>query len=178
MMAILFDPRFWLSIVIWTAAVAFVAHDRGERQATKEAERKELKASNDALEAKIRIDAETREKERRLVRLLDNRYDKYHQEEIDEKARADRLIADLRANARRMSIPVSYAPCAAGSAADPGVAGGSGQEGRADLTPGAGEFLVRLAERGDVAIRKHAEVVDRYELMRKECSNAEREPQL
>lgn len=165
----LIDPRFWLGIVLWTAVVSFVSHDRGERQAKKEAERKELKASNDAMNEKIRIDAETRETERRLVRILDNRYEKYQQEENDAKAKADRLIADLRANVRRLSIPVVYQACAAGANPDPGAAAGSSQEGRADLTPGAGEFLVRLAERGDAAIRKHAEVVDRYELMRQAC---------
>ncbi|WP_168798512.1 lysis system i-spanin subunit Rz [Herbaspirillum sp. ST 5-3] len=166
----LLDPRFWLAIVIWTAAVAFVSHDRGERLAMKEAERKELKASVGALEDKIRIDAETREKERRLVRILDNRYDKYQQEELDAKAKADRLIADLRSHVRRLSIPVSYASCAAGANPAAGAAGGSSQEGRADITAGAGEFLVRLADRGDTAIRKHAEVVDRYELLRQACT--------
>jgi prophage endopeptidase len=135
----------------------------------KEAERKELKVSNAALDEKIKVDAETRETERRLIRILDNRYDKYTQEESNAKAKTDLLIADLRSGAGRMSFPVSDKNYQTGTYPTSSAAAGSGEEGRADITAGAAEFLLRLTERGDTAIRKHAEVVDRYELQRQAC---------
>jgi hypothetical protein len=168
-MIALLDPRLWLALVLWTAAVAFLSYQQGAGHERKEAERRELKASNDALEEKARLDADATARQRHLARVLDNRHEKYFQEERDAKVKTDRLIADLRADNRRLSIPVRNPACPAGADPDAGTAAGTGAEGRADLTAGASEFLVRLADRGDAAIRKHAEVVDRYQLLQQFC---------
>lgn len=57
-MAIFFDPRFWLAIVLWTAGVAFVAHYRGAN-----VERLEMIAEQ------AKVAAQARETEQDLQRL-------------------------------------------------------------------------------------------------------------
>lgn len=165
----LLDPRFWLAAVLWTAAVAFLSHERGARVERKLAQAEDTRKTNEALQAKADADANTREIERLMAKTLATRQERYEQEKARAKSETDRLIADVRANARRLSIPVRT-HCEAGTASSGAIAGGSGQEGRAELDPGAGEFLISLTARGDNAILKHAEVVDRYELLRKACT--------
>ena len=126
-------------------------------------------AKNKALADKIAADAEVRKREEELAAEFDRRIALNHKDQANEKADADRLIADLRSRNKRLSIPVTKPVCQAGADAGTGSSAGAGAEGRAELTPGAGETLVRIAERGDDAIRKHATVVGLYNDLRQAC---------
>lgn len=95
-------------------------------------------------------------------------YLKTKEKQIEE---SNRIIADLHADNRRLRIPIRIQAAATPGAVSSGsVAGGAGEEGYADLAPGAAEFLIRLADRGDDAIRKHAAVVDAYDRLAAACS--------
>lgn len=96
----------------------------------------------------------------------------YRKEHENADQTTERVVADLRADNRRLRIPVQYTVRSAAPAAGGSAAGGPGEEGRADLTAGASEFLVRLTARGDEAIRKHAAVVDAYDHLRAACTAA------
>ena len=84
------------------------------------------------------------------------------QEQARAKAASDRLVADLRAGARRLSVP---AACPGGDPGDSTTAGGR-REARAELDPAAAADLVAIAADGDDAIRALNACVDAYEAAR------------
>lgn len=170
MMISLFDPRLWLGIVIWSVLAAGVSYQTGARVEAKAAELRETKATAAALAEQAEENRIVLEQERAAYQSLQDRYNAYNQEKAREKIEVDALIADLRAANRRLSIPVRRAACPVRAGQDPAAAGGTGEEGRADLTPAAAEFLITIAAQGDTAIRKHAAVVDLYEQARKACA--------
>jgi len=170
------DPRAWLALIIWTAAVAFFADHRATKIERTAGEARELKISNDAKDKKIAADAESKAQERKLAAAFDQRIAQTYKDQANEKAAADRLIADLRNRNKRLSIPVTDTFCRVGTDGSSPAAAGSGAEGRSDITPGAAEFLARLAERGDNAIRKHATLVDLYNDLRNACMNPIHQP--
>lgn len=169
-MTSLFNPKFWLLFLIWTAGIAVFAYQSGHRDERKAAQIRELVITEKARIAKEEADEKVREAEADLTRILSERHTQYVQEQAHAKAENYRLIADVRALRRRLSIPGKCPDHRVEPGADTTIAGGSGTDGRAELDAGAGEFLISIAERGDNAIRKHAEVVERYELARKACA--------
>jgi hypothetical protein len=171
----LFNPSFWLAVVLWTAAVAIPSYLKGFDVAETAAQLREAGITAAAKAEQHAEDLKTLEIERTARKELDERYAAYQEEKNREQIENDALIADLRADRRRLSIPVRRPACQASPGADPATAGGTGEEGRADLTPPAAEFLVGLATRGDDAIRKHAAVVDLYENARSACARQEPE---
>jgi len=170
------DPRAWLALIIWTACVAFFADHRATKIERTAAEARELKISIEARDAKIAADKDTKARENKLAQAFDARVAQTYKDQQSEKAAADRLIADLRNRNKRMSIPVVDTVCRVGANGSAPAAAGSGAEGRADLTPGAAEFLAGLAQRGDAAIRKHATLVDLYNELRNACMNPIHQP--
>lgn len=111
----------------------------------------------------------TVEAERELRRVERTSYEKYYKAQEKKTYEADRLIADLRADTRRLRVPVRRVPGACPVQGGSATAG-TGEEGHAELSPDAGEFLVSLLKRGDTAILKHAEVVDRYDRLAAACA--------
>ncbi|WP_377153684.1 lysis system i-spanin subunit Rz [Roseateles sp. UC29_93] len=84
---------------------------------------------------------------------------------IDEKKQHDRLVADLRAGAVRLSVPIvatTGAACGAGLAGDRAAAAGDGHETRAELAPAAAEDLAAIAADGNAAIVQLNACIDRY----------------
>jgi hypothetical protein len=166
---LLASPAFWLVILLWTLGVATASWCYSEHIATQEAQLDEAKRTATALDAKGKVDTAVLDRERQLRRSDRESFDKWRKEHSDADAKTERLVADLRADNRRLRIPVRAVCPSAPNGGGP-IAGGFGQEGYADLTAGAAEFLVRIAGRGDDAIRKHAEVVDAYERLRQKCT--------
>ena len=83
----------------------------------------------------------------------------------DEKTQYDRLVAELRAGAVRLSVPIvstGSAPCVAAPAGGTRAAAGDGDEARAELAPAAAEDLAAIASDGDAAILQLNAVIDRY----------------
>lgn len=134
-----------------------------------ETQLRDEKAAKQALADKIAADAETKTRETALAAEFDRRIALNHKDQANEKDAADRLIADLRSRNKRLSIPVTSQVCRTGADAGTGAAAGTGAEGRAELTDSAGETLIRIAQRGDAAIIKHATLVDLYNGLRQAC---------
>jgi prophage endopeptidase len=96
---------------------------------------------------------------------------------IDEKNQHDRLVADLRAGAFRLSVPIvasAGAACGAGLAGDPATTAGDWRETRAELAPAAAEDLATIAADGNAAIAQLNACIDRYNDVRQHL-NALRE---
>ncbi|MDH0866447.1 lysis system i-spanin subunit Rz [Mitsuaria sp. GD03876] len=95
----------------------------------------------------------------------------------DEKTQHDRLVAELRAGAVRLSVPIvatGGAACIADAARSAGTAGGDRNETRAELAPAAAEDLAAIATDGNAAIVQLNACIDRYNEVRQRL-NALRE---
>ena len=90
---------------------------------------------------------------------------KLQKEKQNAKNREERLVADIRRGAQRLSIA---AHCGPGKApADPSTPPGSGSESaRAELDRSAAEALVAIAIDGDNAIRERNACVEQYNAVR------------
>ena len=84
----------------------------------------------------------------------------------DAQSKIDRLRADLRSGARRLSIPTvaGVSVCA-----DSAVAGGSEREIRSALDPATADALVAIAADGDAAIRQANALIDAYAIAESVC---------
>ncbi len=158
-----------LMAVVWTLAIFGFGYIAAYSDAREDAQAIEAARTAAALQKQADENAIVLAAERTLRRQLQTAYDAYRQEKEDAKKSADALIADLRADNKRLRIPVRRPVCPVGADSGGSAAGGTGGEGYADLTPGASEFLIRLTDRGDDAIRKHAKVADLYEQLRAAC---------
>lgn len=90
-----------------------------------------------------------------------------HQEELNHVQKEhDRFVADLRAGAIRVSIPVRAPACRATSDAGATAASPVAQA-RAELDPTAAAALAAVARDGDTAIVDLNACIDRYEQVRR-----------
>jgi hypothetical protein len=164
-------PQVLLLVALTLVIACFVSYQAGGYIARADA------LATEKARTQIAVDKLKQENEgvlnlERATRVADKtRFDQFMKKADDEKVKSDKLIADLRTRAVRLYAPVR-AYCPAAQVPGGAIAEGAGQEGRAELTPDAGEFLVRLLDRGDSAIRKHIEVVDRYDRLAAACSGA------
>lgn len=171
-LALLLNPWFILVFIVWTAAVAGFSGHYAAENAREVAAAAELVRTNAALEAQAKADAAVLAHERDLRMADRTSYNQFIREQNNAKAVADRLIADLRRDVVRLRVPV-IRPAGAAEAVPGGpAAAGTGDSGYAELSPDAAGFLVGLLERGDEGIRKHKEVVARYERLRLACEKA------
>jgi prophage endopeptidase len=168
------DPRAALiklaAGLVWSLAVAAGCYHWGDRVATARDQLAEVTRTAKAVQAQADADAQVLADERALRHADQLAFTKYQQEQANAQEATNRLISDLRRGAVRLRIPVVGAVCAVAPDGSGPAAGGTGAQGYADLDPGTAENLVRLTDRGDSAIRKHAEVVDRYERLRVQCT--------
>lgn len=172
----LLNPWILLGAIVWTALVATAGYMTGSERATEVAEAKAARLHAAALQQQIDADAELLRIEQDLRARDKAAYDNFYEESNRAETQADRLIADLRRDVVRLRVPVRYT-CPATEDAGRSAAAGTGTEGYAELDPGTSEALVTLTERGNSAIRKHGEVVDRYERLRLACTGgSEPEP--
>lgn len=123
-----------------------------------------------AVAAQVKADNQTLAREHEL-RLRDRAgYERYIKEKDDAQDHDHRLIADLQRDVKRLRVPVIRPAGPAAPDACRPAAAGTGEDRYAELSPDAGSFVVGLLERGDEGIRKHAEVVARYNRLAAQCS--------
>lgn len=165
------DPRLWLAIIVLTVAALFIGMHFGAASSRQEAVAEEAKRTDAALKAKDKADKAVLADERDLRAKDQEAHDLYVKDKDRETAKTNAYINCLHAGRCALRVPVTIRADrdAKQDAAGP-AAGGPGREGYAELTSDASHFLVDLLARGDNAIRKHAEVVDRYERLRVKCS--------
>lgn len=106
--------------------------------------------------------AENRELEKRMQADADAITVKYQKEQKD----AQKTIADLRSRIADGSLRLSVKTV--GASGMPAGSGSEHREGIAYLDRGTAERLVSITERGDSAIRRLNECVDRYNRLRRE----------
>ncbi len=159
-----------LFMIVFVLVLMGASYQYGGKHARQAAEVKEAKAIAAAVDLRQKENDATLAQERQLRATDFAEYEKYigaHNEAIQE---TDRIIAGLRSDAIRLRVPVKPRPAAGQADSSGPPAPGTEPEGQAELTADAGEFLVDLLARGDDGIRKHAEVVDRYDRLRTACS--------
>lgn len=118
-------------------------------------------------EATAQAQAQARDKEAALLTQSEQLKTALAKEIDHAKNRQDRLVADIRSGAQRLSI-AAHCPSPAGQApADPAAALGAGAEGaRAELDRSAAEALVSIAADGDTAIRERNACFEQYDAIR------------
>lgn len=152
-----------LALIIGTSL--YVAGELGEA-----AKLEKARAVAAALQAQAVEHAQLLAGERALRAADAQKFTVFKQEQDRAQAEKDRFISDLRRDVVRLRVPIRpRAP--EGTPGTRPAATGSGDEGHAELTADAAQFVVDLLARGDTAIRKHGEVVDRYERLRLTCNN-------
>jgi len=109
-----------------------------------------------------------RAKEATLLAATTALREQLHQEKRSAKANQDRLIADIRAGAQRLSIAATCpAPPASQAGEDTAAAPGDGADSaRAELDPEAAATLVAIAADGDQAIRERNACIAAYDNIR------------
>lgn len=148
-----------------------IGYHTGVKRANAAAELREAKAVALALKEQAATNDRILAGERKL--RADNlaEYSKYIEGAQDASNEKDKLIAGLRRDVVRLRVPIHIAKPAGDPGASGSTAAGPGEEGHAELTADASEFLVDLLARGDEGIRKHAVVVDMYEKLRLSCNS-------
>lgn len=148
----------WLVIAVLIAAAVAAAGIKGYNAGYAKHE-----AETSAATAEANQQARTAEREAnsRMAKLAAE----HHQEKTHAQIQIDRLRADLRSGARRLSIAVARVP----ACTDPATAAGPGAEARADLDPAAAEALVAIAADGDAAIRQANRLIDAYAIAAEVC---------
>jgi prophage endopeptidase len=124
-------------------------------------------AEMEALSAKKLAEATdaVRKVETEASERLNDLASKHAKEIRDAKVRSDRIVADIRSGALRMSIPVASA-CPSPEAQGAAPAGGDRPQARAELAAEAAGTLVSIASEGDEAIRQLNACIDAYNEVR------------
>lgn len=118
-------------------------------------------------EATAQAQALARDKEAALLKQSEQLKTALAKEIDHAKTRQDRLVADIRSGAQRLSIAAHCPSPAREAPADPAAAPGAGPEGaRAELDPTAAETLVAIAADGDTAIRERNACFEQYDAIR------------
>lgn len=90
----------------------------------------------------------------------------HHQEIENARIETDRLRADLRSGAKRLSVPAgACVPAGTG----PAAAGPPGTETRTELDGATADALVAIAADGDAAIRQSNALIDAYAVAAELC---------
>jgi hypothetical protein len=124
-------------------------------------------AEMEALSAKKLAEATdaVRKVETEASERLNDLASKHAKEIRDAKNRSDRIVADIRSGALRMSIPVASA-CPSPEAQGAAATSGNRPEARAELAAEAAGTLVSIASEGDEAIRQLNACIDAYNEVR------------
>ena len=137
-----------LAVLALLAGVWWHGHSRGAAgvQAEWDADRARL---NTQLLAQERSARAAEQQHTQALAAIDA---KYHEDERNAQLETDRLRAQLRAGAVRLSVPVVAGSCSL-SATGAGAGSGDGAE-RADIQPAAADDLVALAADADAVVRQ------------------------
>jgi hypothetical protein len=155
--------------ILMMLAIGFYGYHLGDKHATAAALVAEQGRTATALAKLAKEDKAVLDQERALRAIDRHNFDYFIQGEADAKIETARIISGLQRDVIRLRIPIRPRGDAAAPEGGP-AAGAAGEEGHAELTADASEFLVILADRGDEGIRKHAAVVDAYERLRTACT--------
>lgn len=137
-----------LAVLALLAGVWWHGHSRGAAgvQAEWDADRAQL---NTKLLAQERSARAAEQQHAQALAAIDA---KYQENERNAQLETDRLRAQLRAGAVRLSVPVVAGSCSL-SATGAGAGSGDGAE-RADIQPAAADDLVALAADADAVVRQ------------------------
>lgn len=164
----LLDPRFWLSLIVAIAIGYLGGCQQNDAEHKAKADAEIAKIENDARDRLDAANDRVREASRFASQSLVARDAAHHKEQNDAKNNIDRLRAQLRTGAVRLSVPANPAGNPA-SSRDSATAGSPGTETRAELDRATAEALVTITADGDAAIIQLNAVIDAYEVIRTAC---------
>jgi hypothetical protein len=157
-----------LLIVISVAIAHEVGWSRATKSATAAATAREDRLRSDHATALGQANQRERDAEHRAGTDLAAQATVYKLEIKNERKKRDRLAADLRTGAVRLSIPViaGSAHCAAAESPDSSTGRRDRHETRAELGAQTGLDLVAIAQDGDDAIRQLNVCIETYNTVR------------
>lgn len=149
---------YWLLLAAWLASLVAAwwcgaDNVRRDWQLAKSQAAANLSARVAAAESRAR-DAEYQAAQK--VAAAETRYQEQYRENIQSR---DRTIAELRSGQRRMYVAIAAA--SAGSASPTGDASTPATETRAELSPEAGEFFIRIGSEADEVVNELNYCIDR-----------------
>lgn len=164
----------WLAIALLAVVTAyghgfFSGHEKGSEEQFTAAQNREQAVSLRHALALGAANARHRSAEAQLRDTAASAVQSLQRALTHEKSQNDRLLADVRAGAIRMSIPV--ASCgrqagATGAGGDSAIAARDRHEARAELAPQTLGDLVAIATDGNAAIHQLNGCIDRYDEVR------------
>lgn len=109
--------------------------------------------------------SEMRQEEAGAREVLQARADTFKKERDDAKTERDLFISGVRSGTIRLSVPI-VTRAAGTTPTDAAIAGGSGNQARAELEPTFAERITAIAFDGDDAIRQLNACIDNYNAVR------------
>jgi hypothetical protein len=166
-------------LVLVLAAAAVIAYElwenhvykQGYQAAADKARAREREIEADAKGKLAAATAEALERQRALHRGFLNAVEQNAREKADHEKRLAYAVAAARAGTLRLFVGVdtrSIPQCTPGG--DPGLAGGSGGEARADLVPGATDVVLRVAADSARTVRDFNRLQFLYNAAREACN--------
>lgn len=122
-------------------------------------------------QATTRASEAARAKETMLLATTVALSDKINEEKRRAQDTQNRLVADIRSGAQRLSIAANCGPAAGQAATDSTAATSTADGQRAELDPQVAEDLVAIAADGDTAIRERNACIQQYNAAREALNN-------
>jgi hypothetical protein len=173
---------FWMralaASIILAAIAGFVAviyhgiYLRGYHARDIEAKASEANINRQHQAALAAAEKARRDKEQHLTGIINELANQYQEVKSNAEAVQDKLRADVRTHAVRLSIPAS-AKCTDSADAggpDTALAHGTGDQTRAELMPETAIALIDIATDGDRAMRERNWLIDAYNAVRDACA--------
>jgi hypothetical protein len=163
-MITLLDPRLWLAFILSIGLAFGAGNFHAHRVDAKAYALKEAKANAAVAEAKTEATTIVATGERTMAKRLDVNEQNHQKENDDAKVENDRLHADIRNGALRLSVLTR----AARQNADTGssTVAADSQETRSELLPAFADALVSIATDADGSVRSLNTCVDDYNAVR------------
>lgn len=160
--------RYWphiLGVLIYTAIVGLIGHAAGEWQGDRRAAKSELALSNAERDAAYQVaeaEAKARKVEQERAAAVAEAADAYEKGRADAQAKADRVVADLRAGTVRLRQHWQAAVATCDVSRDSAAALAAERE--AELRAESAARIVRIGAEADAKVRA---LQDAYEALRR-----------
>lgn len=160
------------AIIGCAAAIYHGIYLRGYHARGIEAEASEAKINRQHQAALAAAEKARRNKELHLAGIITELANQYQEVKSNAEVIQDKLRADVRAHAVRLSIPTNARCTDSSSAGGPNTAPtrGTGDQARAELMPETAIALIDIATDGDRAMRERNWLIDAYNAVRDACA--------
>lgn len=169
--ALFVNPWAWLVLVGTITVSAGVGEMHGRSVERDKALLREVTAASDAKTLLATETAKVVALEKAHTQAVNDIAATHYRDQQHAKAQIDRLNADVRAGAVRLSIAVKPGACSRAASGDTASAASPVTEARAELSGEAAQFLVGFAGSCDATASQMNAVIDAYEAVRTGTAN-------